>query len=125
MVLDRSKYQGPTGLDQMSYGCFGQDRMVLKISRTFCCEPKILWIKCITVVLDRIKYQRTFGVDQMSYRSFRQDQMSANQHCIYSDLVGTRKKTKKQKLGIAYKLAQHEAEKLVSHALRNLTADGA
>lgn len=25
MVLDRTKYQGPFGMDQMSYGCFGQD----------------------------------------------------------------------------------------------------
>ena len=27
MVLDRTKYQGHFGMDQMSYGCFGEDQM--------------------------------------------------------------------------------------------------
>lgn len=27
MVLDMTKYQGPFGVDQMSYGYFGQDQM--------------------------------------------------------------------------------------------------
>lgn len=53
-----TKYQGHFGVDQMFYECFGQDQMVLQISKTF-------------------------SVDQMSYGQFGQDQMSCKGFVIY------------------------------------------
>lgn len=33
--FDRTKYQGPFGTDQMSYGCFGQDQMSANHRKSF------------------------------------------------------------------------------------------
>ena len=65
MVLDRTKYQGPYGVGQMSPWMSGQDQMVLQISRTFWCGQIVLWTKFLMVVLYRTKYQGPFGMDQM------------------------------------------------------------
>lgn len=39
--FERDKYQGHFGMAQMPYGYFGQDRMVLQISRTFWQRPNV------------------------------------------------------------------------------------
>ena len=62
MVLDKTKYQGPFGMDQMSYGHLRQDKMFLQVSRTSWCGPKFLWTRCL---MDQISYER-FGQNQIS-----------------------------------------------------------
>ena len=65
MVLNRTKYQGPFAMNQMSPWMFWTGSK---------CPANIkdlwAWTKILMDILDRTKYQGLFGLDQMSYRCF-------------------------------------------------------
>lgn len=86
-VLDRTNSQGAFGVDLISAGCFGQEQMVLQMSRTLWHGPSVSMD-----TLDRAKHQGPFGVDQMFHGPnvfWRQNQMSASWWgCIISSEKG-------------------------------------
>lgn len=58
IVLDRIKYQGPFGMDQMSLQTFWTEpNGPANIKDIFCCGPNVFMDRCLMDLLDRTKYQ--------------------------------------------------------------------